>query len=108
MNLFGFQREIQCAETVVRRIADVTPPNYLAHKRERLSVNKVTRSLESAFKLARDQHEQQRFGFFGRAVLGNRVKWDLRQRGYPEDFIEVAVEGLLIEITKPARKDSQA
>jgi hypothetical protein len=70
-----------------------------------LSVNKITRLLERTYALAADHRRKNRIGLLGQAVLANNFKWELKNAGYTEEFIDVATEGLVIELSKARKHD---
>jgi hypothetical protein len=100
---FGFSRDSAFAKDLVARLTKELPPALMETRRKVLSVNKVTRQLEKAFQAAADYQRANRLGFIRRAVLANGFRWELKNSGYPNDFIDVAVEGLVVELTKPTR-----
>lgn len=90
----------ELAENLVKNL----PPKLMAERRHVLSGNKISRLLEHAFDVAKDHQAKNRMGFIKRAVLANTLKWELRSRGYPHDFIEVTTEGLIVELSR--KKDN--
>lgn len=82
------------------RLKKALPPAQMETKRHILSVNKVTRQLEQIYELAKTHQTQLGLGFFRRAYLANRLKWQLQDQGYPKDFVDMAIEGLLVELAK--------
>lgn len=96
----GFAAERSLATTITERLKTALPPAQIMSKRHILSVNKVTRQLEQAFDLAKEHREKLGLGFLRRAYLANQLKWRLQEQGYPKDFVDMAIEGLLIELAK--------
>ena len=47
-------------------------------------------------------------GTLGKAKLGNEFKWQLKELGYTEKFIDVATEGLMVYITRGAPPSGSA
>jgi hypothetical protein len=43
---------------------------------------------------------------FGKAKLGNEFKWQLKELGYTEKFIDVATEALMVYLTRGAQAPS--
>jgi hypothetical protein len=100
---FGSAQEKAFARELVDRLAKELPPAMMASRRQVLSVNKITRLLEKTYQTVGAYQRENRVGFIKRAVLANTFKWELKNAGYPEDFVEVATEGLVIEISKATR-----
>ena len=96
--IFDFSDEKALAEVLVLHLTKNLPPKLLNERRQVLSAKKVSRLLEQAFETARDQQAKSGTNFVKRAVLANNFKWALREKGYPQDFIDVATEGLLVEL----------
>ncbi|RYF32311.1 MAG: hypothetical protein EOO21_07000 [Comamonadaceae bacterium] len=99
---FGFSRDGAFTKDLVARLTQELPPALMETRRKVLSVNKVTRQLERTFQAAAEYQREHRLGFIRRAFLANGFRWELKNSGYPDDFIDVAVEGLVVELSKPA------
>ncbi|HYF19373.1 MAG TPA: hypothetical protein VEA40_16020 [Ramlibacter sp.] len=97
---FGFSRENAFAKELAARLVRELPPTAMADRRKVLSVNKVTRLLERTYSQVAGWQRENRAGFIRRAVLANAFRWELKGSGYPDDFIDVATEGLVVEMTK--------
>lgn len=110
MGLFDFFKndaEKALAKKLADSLAKNLPPKMMEHRRQVLSANKISRLLEEAFETAKEHQTQHRMGFIKRAVLANSLKWELGEKGYPLDFINVATEGLIVELSRkgsPAKK----
>jgi hypothetical protein len=100
---FGTAEEKAFARDLVQRLVKELPPNDITTRRQVLSVNKITRELEKAYQNAAAYQRENRIGFIRRAVLANTFKWELKASGYPDEFIDVATEGLVFEISKVSR-----
>ena len=98
--MFGFSRDTEFAKELVARLARELPSELMENRRKVLSVNKVTRQLESLYQAAATYQAQSKLGFLRRAVLANTFRWELKNGGYPEDFIDVATEGLVVELSR--------
>lgn len=100
MSRFSFAAEKALARELTQRLVKEVPPGLIENKRKLLSVNKVTRLLETSFQTATDFQLENKLGFIGRAALANAFKWELKESGYPDDFVEVATEGLVVALAK--------
>lgn len=78
------------------------PPSLDQSPQKRVSVNRMTRILEDAFSRAESFKNEQRLGWLGKARLGNSFRWELKELGYSNNFIEMATEGLIVYITRKA------
>ncbi len=104
---FGPSRDSAFAKDLVARLTKELPPALMDERRKVLSVNKVTRQLEKTFEAAAAYQREHRIGFIRRAFLANGFRWELKSQGYPDDFVDVAVEGLVVELSR-ARKGKDA
>lgn len=102
--MFGFAREKEFAKNLVNRLTQDLPPALMESRRTVLSVNKITRLLEKTYVAAVAFQRERRTGFIRRAVLANAVRWELKERGYPHDFVDLAVEGLVVELTRAPKQ----
>ena len=97
-----FAREL--ADTLVKRY----PPSLDVNPERKISANRLTKVLEDSFARAVEFQREHKLGLFGKAKLGNEFKWQLKELGYTEKFIEVATEGLMVYITRGARPPGPA
>lgn len=103
--MLNFQHDKTHAYEIAQTIAAQVPVKLLHENRQALSVNKVTRVLEKAFLQASTYQATQRMGFVRRSLFANAFQWALKEQAYPQDFVVMATEGLLVAIsTKPAPK----
>lgn len=69
----------------------------------KISVNKITRSLEQLYQEAERKMKGKKIGIIRRSVLANSLKWELKEKGYSPEFTDIATEGLVMAmIKKPA------
>lgn len=101
--LFKCESEKALARTLAEHLAKNIPPKIMDRRREVLSANRVSRLLEQAFETAKEHQSQTGMGFIKRAVLANSFRWELAAKGYPKDFINVATEGLVVELSRKKR-----
>lgn len=87
-------------ESLVERLRKELPPTLMAQHHKVLSVNKITRLLERTSNLVLEYNEKQRLGYFRRVSVINSFKWLLKESGYPDDFVRVATESLVVALAK--------
>lgn len=106
MEIFSHTKEKSLAQSLVIQLAKDLPPALMTAEKNRkvLSVNKITRLLEKTYALAYKYHQENKLGMIKRAILANFFKWELKNANYPEDFVNVATEGLIMELTKNVTK----
>ena len=60
--------------------------------------------LENIFLRARQFNMESRLGVLARMRLANALKWQLKEMGYDEKFIDMALEHLLASVTNESRQ----
>lgn len=98
--LFNHDAERALARELSAQIAKNLSPKLMNERRQVLSANKVSRLLEQSYEIAKAYQSSHKLGMIKRAVLANTFRWELKSSGYPDDFINVATEGLIIELGK--------
>ncbi|RZI83569.1 MAG: hypothetical protein EOP38_12125 [Rubrivivax sp.] len=98
-NLFSSAGEKEFAKELVKQLTREISPT-LMEKRKALSVNKITRLLERTYQMATAYQKDHRLGVIKRAVLANSFKWELKSNGYPDEFVDMATEGLVVTLSK--------
>jgi hypothetical protein len=66
----------------------------------RLSQKRIITILEEAFSRAAAFRKQHKLGVYKKARLGNTFRWELKEWGYSEKFVEIATEGLIVYISR--------
>jgi len=103
MGLFGRTPKVDVesfAKELAQQIAKRYPPALDASSAKKISVNRVTKVLEDALSRASEFTQSNRLGALGKARLGNAFKWELKELGYSERFVDVATEGLIVYVTR--------
>lgn len=104
LSIFSHAAQKDFARSLVLQLSKELPPVLMSDRRKILSVNKVTRLLERTFQSATAFQHDNSMGFIKRAAFANSFKWELKNVNYPDDFVEMATEGLVVALCKP--KDS--
>lgn len=97
---FSLKAERDTAKKMVAQIQSSLPIEMIGDKRKILSVNKLTKLLEQSYQIAADHQKNKRIGLVRRSILANHFKWMLKDANYPDDFIDVATEGLVMALAK--------
>lgn len=103
MNLFSrfSSKEVdQFARSLVADIVKRYPSNMDTNRTVQMSVERLTRILENTFEKAREFQALNKLGIYRKARLSNTFKWELKENGYSDDFIDVATEGLVVYLSK--------
>ncbi|MDX1514622.1 MAG: hypothetical protein R3174_12870 [Gammaproteobacteria bacterium] len=64
------------------------------------SEKKIGVALNKVYSRAADFQQQHGLGVYGKARLGNAFKWELREIGYDDEFIDEATKGLLVNLNR--------
>lgn len=100
INYFSHAAEKIFARELAHNLSKEIPPVLMENRRKVLSVNKITKLLERTYLSAAEYQHKNKMGFIKRAVFANTFKWELKLAKYPEDFIDVATEGLIVNLSK--------
>ncbi len=88
------------AKNLAQDIAKRYPPGMDAGGAERkISQKRLTSILEDAFTKAVEYRNQHRLGVYKKARLSNTFRWELKDLGYSDKFVDVAAEGLVVYIS---------
>jgi hypothetical protein len=106
LNIFSRNKEVDTvAKELAQSVAKRYPPALDNTAEKKISVNRITKVLEETFARAAKFKTEKKLGVYGKARLGNTFRWELKELGYSEKFVEIATEGLLVYITsKPGAK----
>lgn len=97
----GFARQLAA------ELAASFPPAIANEPRRKVSPHRLTRILENTLDKARAFALEHRLGVVGKAKLGNSFRWELKELGYNEAFIEVATEGVIVYVTRGEKPDAR-
>lgn len=102
MGLFGSVSGRQVddfAKSLVGEIAEYYPPQEKTDSPRKVSQRKVASVLEGALNKAVVFKKQHRLGIYKTARLGNTFRWELKELGYSEAFVEALVKDLVIRLS---------
>ena len=102
MGLFGSvsgKQVDEFAKSLVSDIARYYPPVETADGPRKASQKKVASVLEGALNKAVDFKRKHKLGIYKTARLGNTFRWELKELGYNETFIEAMVKDLVIRLS---------
>jgi hypothetical protein len=90
------------AKGVARGIVTRYPPVVANDPEQTVSRRRIEEILREIFANALQIHGKSRIGFLGRARLKSAFRWELREIGYEEKFVDFAVEKLVEQIKRTA------
>jgi len=103
MALFGSvsgKQVDEFAKSLAEELTKRYPPALDQDGQRKLSQKRLTTILEETFNKAADFKSQHKLGVYKKARLGNTFRWELKERGYSEKFVEIATEGLVVYISR--------
>ena len=74
-------------------------PEMEAKSKDKKAEKKLGLALNGIYAQARTYREENRLGIYGKARIGNTFKWELRERGYSDPFIEETTKGLVLKLS---------
>ena len=98
--LFGKSEITGVAEQLANELSRRYPPTMASGEGRKLSPQAVTNILESVINKAVTKSQEWDLGVVGKAKLGNNLRWALKEKGYPEKFIEMVTEALVVYLSK--------
>jgi len=98
--LFGPSKIDEFARSLAQDIAKRYPPAIANNPEQMVSQKRLTTILEDTFTRAYQFNRENRLGMFKKAKLGNTFKWELKEMGYEDRFVDVATEGLVVYLTR--------
>ena len=99
---FDTKDEDALAQWVVDDMRERLPPDMLGRPDRKVS-ERVHRMSEAISGRVRDFVSARKPNLYQRAHLGNRVKWALKEAGYPEDFVATFITELMTLVTVARR-----
>jgi len=106
--LFSSKHITEFATDLAGNLAKRYPPALDVNPEKKISQARLTKVLEETLVQAVEFQRSHKLGTLGKAKLGNEFKWQLKELGYTEKFIDVATEGLMVYITRGARPPGPA
>jgi hypothetical protein len=92
------------AKSLADDISKRYPPALDKEPAKRPSVNRLTRIVEDACEKAQIFRAEHRLGWLGKAKLANAFRWELTELGYGKEFIDLATEAIVVNVSKSAAR----
>jgi len=102
LNIFSTSKVTEFAKGLAQDIGKRYPPAIANNTAQMVSQKRLTGILEETFLRAAEFNRENKLGWYKKAKLGNEFKWELKEMGYEEKFIDVATEGLIVYLTRGA------
>lgn len=93
----------QTHSQAARDIASLIPRDLspaAVQSQSQMSASRITIILERAYKKAKSYDDAQHMNWIRRAQFANAFRWRLTEIGYNEKFVDLATEGLIVELSR--------
>ncbi len=100
MGLFSATEVERFAKDLALELERRYSPTMEKGEDRKISAKGISNILESLYQKAVNFKQEKKLGFIRTAKLGNSFRWELKELGYSEKFIEVATEGLVVYLTR--------
>jgi len=103
MGWFGSKNKVSInsfSKELTSKMEKRYPVSMDTNEQKVISEKKLTKILEDSFKEGAAFKVEHKLGVFGKAKLINAFKWDLTELGYSKKFIDVAVEGMTVYVSR--------
>jgi len=100
LEFLSTRKVTEFAKILAKDVAKRYPPAIANNPAQMVSQKRLSGILEEAFTRAAEFNRENKLGWFKKAKLGNEFRWELKELGYDQKFIEVATEGLIVYVTR--------
>ena len=98
MNLFFWKnnkKHDEFADSLAKEFMKIYPPPDNTNLKQKKLEQKFTRVTQRIYSQAKDYSKQFKLGVYGKARIGNKFMWALKEEGYEEILIEELTANLL-------------
>ena len=100
MAFFSTQHITEFAKGLAGNLSKRYPSALDVNPEKKVSEARLSKVLEDTLAQAVEFQKEHKLGMFGKAKLGNEFKWQLKELGYTERFIDLATEGLMVYLSR--------
>ncbi len=97
-NWFDCKEADEFADTIVADLVKRFPPSDVGVP-ARKAAERLKRTHDTIFARIEAFARSQQLNLYKKAHLGNRVKWALKEAGYPEEFVDALTYELVTVVT---------
>jgi hypothetical protein len=91
------------ADSIVAELRERHPPDNAGGKRPK-DMERFRRLFARVFGRIDLFAQENRLNLYTKARLANRIRWELKDAGYPEDFIETATREVATHVALASRR----
>jgi hypothetical protein len=93
------RKVVELAKTLAQDVAKRYPPAIANNPARVVSQQRLSAILEQVFAHAAGFSRENSLGWYKRVRLGSAFKWELKEIGYDEEFIDMAAKGLIRSVS---------
>lgn len=99
--LTATKNAVNFGENLARTLSTQYPASLQAEGKAKISVERVSRILESLYHKAQEYRDSHNIGYYSKTRLCHSFKCHLLESGYTKEFTDMATEGLIVYLSKP-------
>jgi len=103
MVFFTKSKVAQFSVDLARELARRYSPAMEKGEDRKISAKGISNILEEIYEKAVDFKKKEKLWFMQTAKLSNCFRWELKELGYSDAFIDVATEGLVVYLTRKSK-----
>jgi len=100
LEFFSTRKVNEFAKSLAQDVARRYPPAIANNPAQIVSQKRLSGILEEAFTRAAEFNREHKLGWYKKAKLGNEFRWELKEMGYDEKFINKATARLIVCLTR--------
>jgi len=100
LDFFSIRKVNEFAKVLAQDVAKRYPPAIANNPAQMVSQKRLSGILEEAFTRAAEFNRENKLGWYRKAKLGNEFRWELKEMGYDQKFVDMATEGLIVYVTR--------
>ena len=102
LEYFSTRKAVEFAKALALDVARRYPPAIANNPAKVVSQQRLSDILEEVFARAVEFRRDNKLGWYKRFRLGSEFKWELKEMGYDEKFIDMATGRLVVRLARGA------
>lgn len=97
MAIFDFLKRVPVdafAQQLADDLAKRYGPELECDTTKKRNPQRLTKAFDSTFNRAIKFQQEHKLGIYGKARLSNAFKWQLKELGYPDEFVDLATSAM--------------
>jgi hypothetical protein len=97
---FSIGKLVEFAKSLAQDVAKRYPPAIANSPVQAVSQQRLSDILDQVFARTTDFRREHNLGWYKRARLGRKFRWELSELGYDKKFVDRATEGLIHYVSR--------